>query len=92
MLIRPSLLVTLVAAVVSCGRSRESGSNSEIRPATGDECPLRIVTITKPTPLCGSYGESPAWMNGKFQQLWMQCPGRSETMTNESFIECDDRT
>jgi hypothetical protein len=71
--------------VRGCGRP-------EIGEPTGVQCAARTVVVNKPSPLCGSFGESPTFLRGDIQQIFLTCPGKEEYLWKETLLACKDPT
>jgi hypothetical protein len=66
--------------------------NPAIGEPTGPSCAARTVVINKPHPLCGSFGETPAFLRGDVQQIYLTCPGKEEYLWKETLLGCKDPT
>uniref|UniRef100_A0A0G4FUF8 SUEL-type lectin domain-containing protein n=1 Tax=Chromera velia CCMP2878 TaxID=1169474 RepID=A0A0G4FUF8_9ALVE len=55
-------------------------------------CPLSTRLVNRPTPLCGSFGDSPAWIRGVFRLSILNCPGQPSRVIRTDFVRCDDPT
>lgn len=68
------------------------GTADTIGLSAPDACPIFIKEVSKPTPLCGSFGELPTWTRGTFKVTYRKCLGKPQKIVRQDFIKCSDST